>query len=152
MQVDFQPLQVRSFRQIATRSISPTERDGAATHSVWFEIMTNGKPTASAKVLGQMTLPGIKFTTATMAPFESTTLQIVDRGNTWQAATDDFAYEAALVGFGLLGQGKNLPPALNYQRVLELAEAAQAVSDRTRERGRFIASLKASQRQAGLAP
>ena len=150
IQVSFQPIHVKSFRTLARRSVAPVARDGAAVHTAWYEVVPNGNPSDVARAIGQVTLSNSKFTTTAMSLFDSSKMQIVDKGSSWEAAPDDFIFESAVVGFGLLLDGSAAAQGLNHTMVLDLAERALKVSDRSGERARFVKLVKDAQRAVGV--
>jgi hypothetical protein len=150
VQVNFSPNHVRSYRQIGERTIPATAADAPAFHIVWYEFLPNGLATeGAARAIGAVTLPGARFTTAAMGPFDSSKLQVVDRGTDWNAARDDFLFESAVVGFGLLLKGEKDAGTLDHSLVLSLAKRT-AAEDRTGERARFVKLVQDAQRSAGL--
>ncbi len=153
LQVSFDPNYVRSFRQLSQRTIAASAADAPAFHILWFEFQPNGQAinaTREAKMIGSVTIPNALFTTPAAGPFDSTRLQIVDRGTAWTAAREDFLFETAVAGFGLLLKGENHSPALNHSLVLKLAQHAAIDDDRTGERAKFIKLVEDARQMAGL--
>lgn len=150
VQVSFSPNHVRGYRQIGQRTLPATAADAPAFHIVWYEFQPNGTATDGvAKAIGSVTLPGARFTTAATGPFDGSKLQVVDRGSDWNAARDDFLFESAVVGFGLLLKGEKDAGALNLDLVLSLAQRTTA-DDHNGERARFVKVVQDAQRSAGL--
>jgi len=153
VQVTFDPNYVRSFRQLSQRTIAASAATAPAFHILWYEFMPNGQATNAtreAKMIGSVTIPNALFTTPAAGPFDSTRLQIVDRGTAWTAAREDFLFETAVAGFGLLLRGENPSPALNHSLVLKLAQHAAIDDDRTGERAKFIKLVEDARQMAGL--
>jgi len=53
-------------------------------------------------------------------------LQIVDRGTAWTSARDDFLFESAIMGFGLLLKGDKDCGRLNHALVLDFGPARRS--------------------------
>lgn len=153
VQVTFDPNYVRNFRQLSQRTIAASAATAPAFHILWYEFTPNGQATNAtreAKMIGSVTIPNALFTTPAAGPFDSTRLQIVDRGTAWTAAREDFLFETAVAGFGLLLKGENHSPALNHSLVLKLAQHAAIDDDRTGERAKFIKLVEDARQMAGL--
>lgn len=150
MQVTFHANHIRSYRALCQRLTPAAEKDGAATFNAWYEVIPNGVPSDVARTIGQVTLTNTRFTIAAMSPFDGSKLQLVDRGEAWEKAPDDFVFESAVVGFGLLMNGKPASEGLNHQVVLNLAERAQKASDRHGDRARFVKLVKDVRQAVGL--
>jgi hypothetical protein len=84
-----------------------------------------------------------------VGPFDGSKLNVQDRGITWQAAREDFVFESAVVGLGMLLRGDHQSPGLDHRLVLTLAEKSKG-SDASGERGRFIRQVNEVRRAAGL--
>ncbi len=138
LQVNFSTTAVRSFRQLGARIVPAQQADSPAFHIAWFEVVPNG-PLAEGgtRSLGEITLPNARFTTQAMAPFDSSKLRVLDKGASWQAAHEDFLFESALAGFGLLLKGDRDTGSLNHSMVLDLAQRSRH-DDRNGEYSRFI--------------
>lgn len=147
LRVGFDPRYVRSFRPLGERSLPAAAADAPAFHIAWYEFVPNGQPADAARVIGSVNLPNAQFTTATTAPFDSSTLQIVDRGTAWTSARDDFLFESAVMGFGLLLKGDKDCGSLNHALVLDLAQRA---GDGDSERAKFTRLVKEAGRTTGL--
>ena len=150
LRVIFHPGHVRSFRPIAQRSIAASTPEDAAFHSTWYEIVPNGAPATTARNLGHVALRNTAFTTAAMSIFDTSKIQIVDQGETLAQASDDFLFESAVIGFGLLMEGKSPSPQLNHRLILTLAERAQKAGDRSGERAKFIKTVKEAASASGV--
>lgn len=150
LQVNFHPTHIRSYRMIGQRAVPAAEKDGAATFSAWYEVTLNGAPGGNtARNIGNVTLSNARFTVTALAPFDVSRLQLVDHGHPWHSAADDFVFESAVLGWGMLLHGKNLPTGLDLQSILDLAEHAQKTADRHGERAKFIKLLQDARRAAG---
>lgn len=149
LRVGFDPKYVRSFRPLGERSLPAAAADAPAFHIAWYEFVPNGQPADTARVIGSVKLPNAQFTTATTAPFDNSTLQIVDRGTAWTSARDDFLFESAVMGFGLLLKGDKDCGSLNHELVLDLAQRA-GDGDRDSERAKFTRLVKEAGRTTGL--
>ncbi len=150
VQMNFSPAAVRSFRQLGERTVPAQQADSPAFHIAWFEVVPNGQSTeGTPRALGDIVLPNARFTTQAMAPFDSSKLRVLDRGASWQSARDDFLFESAIVGFGLLLKGEKDTAGLNHALVLDLAERSKQ-DDRTGERTKFVKLVQDAQKVAGL--
>lgn len=154
LQVSFDPNYVRSYRRLSTRSIAPAAADAPGFQIVWYEFQPNGQATdaardGAAKMVGSITLPNTRFTSVATGPFDGSRLQIMDRGASWKNAREDFLFETALAGFGLLLKGDSNVAGLNHSLVLDLAHRA-VNDDRTGECAKFIKLVQDAQRMAGL--
>jgi hypothetical protein len=149
LRVGFDPKYVRSFRPLGERSMPAVAADAPAFHIAWYEFVPNGQPADTARVIGSVKLPNAQFTTVTTAPFDSSTLQVVDRGTAWASARDDFLFESAVMGFGLLLKGDKDCGSLNHELVLDLAQRA-GDADRDNERAKFTRLVKEAGRATGL--
>jgi hypothetical protein len=94
-------------------------------------------------------MPATGATSAAMSPFDGSSLQIIDRAASWSAAREDFLFESALVGFGMLLKGAPDLGQLNHDLVHRLAERSLG-DDRSGERARFLKVLRQAQQSAGL--
>lgn len=148
MLVSFDPNYVREYRQLCERHQPAAELRQAGTHVVWYEFQPNGKTDAN-KTIATVTLENGRFTTQTVGPFDSSKLTVQDRGQSWRNAREDFVFDTAVVGFGLLMRGAAQTPKLNQALVLSLAEKSKG-ADTGGERGRFIRSVKEAAKAAGL--
>ena len=148
LKVSFDPNRVRQYRQLCERHQPAAELRSAGTHVVWYEFQPNGSLDGS-RTVATATLPGAKFTTQTVGPFDSTQLSIQDRGLAWQAAREEFIFDSSVVGFGLLLRGARHAPALDHTLVLKLAEAGKG-ADASGERARFIRLVTEAKKAAGL--
>ncbi|HCN30574.1 MAG TPA: hypothetical protein DIT64_17925 [Verrucomicrobiales bacterium] len=148
LHVAFDPNNVREYRQLCERHLPAGELRSAGTHSLWYEYLPNGK-SEPGKNVATITLPQGRFTTQTVGPFDGSKLSVTERGLDWRSAREDFIFDTAVVGFGLLLRGVNQSPALNHQLVLTLAEKTLD-SDSTGERRRFVRQVREAKAAAGL--
>ncbi|MFO1441377.1 MAG: DUF3520 domain-containing protein [Verrucomicrobiaceae bacterium] len=150
MQVSFDPLAVKQFRLLGERHIAAPQLDQAGMHVVWYEFEPNGKSdlkTPATRQIATLTVPNTRFTQKAVGPFDDSKLQVLDRGFTLDNARDDFLFESAVVGFGMLMRGTQQIGSLDHQLVLNLASRAKAESP---ERTRFIKLVQDVQKAAGL--
>lgn len=148
LQVNFDPNNVREYRQLCERHQPAAELRTAGTHVIWYEYLPNGSPDAS-KTVATLTLDKARFTTQAVGPFDESKLNVQDRGATWQNAREDFVFDTAVVGFGLLMRGIPQAPKLDHALVLSLAERSP-LSATDAERTRFIRLVKEAALAAGL--
>jgi hypothetical protein len=147
MQVAFDPLAVKQFRLLGERHIAAPQLDQAGTHVVWYEFEPNGKPSPASRQIATLTVPNTRFTQKAVGPFDDSKLQVLDRGFTLDNARDDFLFESAVVGFGMLMRGTPQIGSLDHELVLSLASRAKSESP---ERSRFIKLVQDVQKAAGL--
>jgi hypothetical protein len=144
LEVVFDPNNVRQFRRLGTRHVPSKELRSAGTQVVWYEFRPNGSP-ASAHEVGKhvatVRLPSARFTTQTVGPFDASRLQVLDRGQDWRTAREDFRFETAMLGLGLLLDGGLPGRKLNYQLLLEVAETSQR-NDAEGTRARLVQNLR----------
>ncbi|TLD69710.1 DUF3520 domain-containing protein [Phragmitibacter flavus] len=148
LQTTFDPKQVRAHRLVAEKHIRPTSGRNQATRIVWYEIVPNTGFSASddaPATLGRLNI--IQPRNSKSA--DESNLPLMDRGAIWKDAREDFIFETAMVGFGLLLQGKENIGHLNHDLVLNLAEESSSEVPQG-ERARFIQSVRQAQRAAGL--
>lgn len=153
VQIDFDPHHVRDYRLLCERHIPAVELDRAGVHVLWYEFNPNGAPAQFGSVhdkpVATISLPGAKFTTKTVGPFDETRLIVEDPGLPWAKARDDFAFESAVVGFGLLLRGAEQTGQLDYQLILKLARQSRGETPH-QERDRFIGLIQDAQKAVGL--
>lgn len=150
LQVSFDPANVKQYRMLCERHTAAAELRSAGTHVLWYEYQPNGDMGAVRdRQIATVTLPGVRFTSQTVGPFDSSKLQIIDRGYALQNAREDFVFDAAVVGFGMLLRGTEQTGMLNHALVLDLAKKARG-ADASGERARFIRAVQDAQRMAGL--
>ncbi|WP_038169406.1 YfbK domain-containing protein [Verrucomicrobium sp. BvORR106] len=144
----FDPFHVQGYRLVAEKHMPPTAGATLATRFAWYEIIPSRN--FAATLDRPVTLGTIELTqprTANVA--NPTPLKILDRGQTWQDSREDFVFETAMVGFGLLLQGTENIGALNYKLVLDIAEGTKG-ADPQGERAKFIHGVRQAQRISGL--
>jgi len=153
IQISFDPLTVKQFRLLCERHLAATELRTAGTHVIWYEFQPNGQPAdfarGSSRQIAAVTVPNAHFTSQTVGPFDSSKLQVIDRGYTLQNAREDFVFETSVLGFGLLMRGSEQLGNLNHALVLDLAKRAKG-SEASSERTRFIKLVEDAQRAVGL--
>lgn len=152
VEVQFDPNYVREFRRLGARYQPPAELRSAGSQTLWYEFLPNGAPAATyenGKLVATVRVPGAKFTTQAVGPFDASRLQVLDRGNDWREARGDFIHETAVVGLGLLLDGAAHIGGLNRKLVLELAQAAREEGDPDGSRARFINALRQLDRLTG---
>lgn len=151
-QITFDVANVKQYRMLSARQLAAASMESAATQIMWYEFQPNGAAAdvARDRLVANVTLPNARFTSPLVGPFDSSSkMQVIDRGFTLQNAREDFVFESAVVGFGLLLRGAEQTGGLNHDLVLNLAKQAKG-EDVTGERGRFIRLVQDAQRAAGL--
>jgi len=145
----FDPTQVQAYRLVTEKHTRPGMGGTQATRFAWYEIIptrnfraTQDKPAAIGTV--EIVQPR-----GTPANKEGSTLKLLDRGQNWNDAREDFVFETAMVGFNQLLQGTVNTSGLNHKVVLDLAEKTKG-EDAKGERAKFIQTVKQAQRAAGL--
>jgi hypothetical protein len=150
LQVSFDPAHVKQFRMLGERHLAAAELRSAGTHVLWYEFQPNGAgDVVRDRQIASVTLPNARFTSQTVGPFDSSKLQVIDRGYSLQNAREDFVFESSVVGFGMLLRGTEHVGSLNHALVLDLARKAKG-ADANGERTRFIRVVQDAQRVAGL--
>lgn len=152
LQVTFDKANVKQFRMLCERHLAATELRSAGTHVLWYEFQPNGSgeiPRDSSRQVATVMLPNARFTSQAVGPFDSSKLQVMDRGYSLQNAREDFVFETSVVGFGLLLRGAEQLGALNHELVLNLANQSKG-ADSNGERGRFIRLVQDAKQAAGL--
>ncbi len=152
LQVTFDQANVKQYRMLCERHLAATELRSAGTHVLWYEFQPNGSgeiPRDSSRLVATVMLPNAHFTSQAVGPFDSSKLQIIDRGYSLQNAREDFVFETSVVGFGLLLRGAEHLGALNHDLVLSLANQSKG-ADSNGERARFIRLVQDARLAAGL--
>lgn len=150
LQVNFDPACVKQFRLLCERHLAAAELRSAGTHVLWYEFLPNGGgDNAGGRQIASVALPNARFTTQTVGPFDSSKLQVIDRGYSLKNAREDFVFESSVVGFGLLLRGAEQTGDLDHALVLDLARQVKG-ADVSGERARFIRLVQDAQRVAGL--
>ena len=137
---------------LCERHLVAAELRSAGTHVLWYEFQPNGSSEVSrdgGRQIATVMLPNAHFTSQTVGPFDSSKLQVIDRGYSLQNAREDFVFETSVVGFGLLLRGADHLGGLNHDLVLNLARQSQG-ADGNGERARFIRLVQDAQHAAGL--
>ncbi|MBL9114725.1 MAG: DUF3520 domain-containing protein [Verrucomicrobiaceae bacterium] len=149
--VNFPATQVRNFRPVAQRAVVAQTQDGAAVHTVWYEVTLNGTGNPNGKSIGSVQLPAnSSFTHPALALFDNNRLQIIDRGTAWQSAPDDYLFESAVVGLGIILESQVKPAGLSLSQIETLAQRATQSGDRTGERAKFLKLVKELRKAAGV--
>ncbi|OYW19836.1 MAG: hypothetical protein B7Z52_03030, partial [Burkholderiales bacterium 12-64-5] len=152
LEVTFDQANVKQYRMLCERHKVATELRSAGTHVLWYEFQPNGSSETtrdSSRLIATVRLPNARFTSQAVGPFDSSKLQIIDRGYSLQNAREDFVFETSVVGFGLLLRGADQLGALNHDLVLNLARQSKG-ADTQGERARFIRVVQDARQAAGL--
>lgn len=152
LQVTFDVANVKQYRMLCARQLAAADMESAGTQVMWYEFQPNGTAAdiARDRLVANVTLPNTRFTAPLVGPFDSSSkMQVIDRGYSLQNAREDFVFESAVVGFGLLLRGAEQTGGLNHDLVLNLAKQARG-EDASGERARFIRLVQDAQRAAGL--
>lgn len=152
LQVAFDQANVKQYRMLCERHQPASELRSAGKHVLWYEFQPNGSSESlrdSSRQIATVMLPNARFTSQAVGPFDSSKLQIIDRGYSLQNAREDFVFETSVVGFGLLLRGADGLGALNHDLVLNLARQSKG-EDSQGERARFIRLVEDAQHAAGL--
>jgi hypothetical protein len=152
IEVTFDQANVKQFRMLSERHLAAAELRSAGTHVLWYEFQPNGTgeiPRDGGRQVATVRLPNARFTSQAVGPFDSSRLQVIDRGYSLKNAREDFVFETSVVGFGLLLRGEEQLGGLNHDLVLNLAKQAKG-ADADGERARFIRLVQDAQRVAGL--
>lgn len=154
LQITFDTLTVRSYRLLSESHVPPEAGNNSAAHVMWYEVVPNGAAPEQSRETGRsvatVTLPNARFISQTVGPFDSSKLRALDRGQSWENARDDFVFETAIVGFGLLLRGEENLGNLNHELVLRLAEKAQGNAAKNDERTKFIKLVQEARRVTGI--
>ncbi len=152
LQITFDQANVKQYRMLCERHLAAAELRSAGTHVLWYEFQPNGSSETtrdSSHQIATVMLPNAHFTSQAVGPFDSSKLQIIDRGYSLQNAREDFVFETSVVGFGLLLRGADHLGALNHDLVLSLARQSKG-ADPHGERARFIHLVQDARLAAGL--
>jgi hypothetical protein len=151
LDITFDPNNVREFRRLCSRHYPSPETGHAGKLVVWYEFQPNGSPAethGNGKHIANVRLAAAKFTTQAVGPFDTTQVQVLDRGLRWQQAREDFVFESAQVGLHLLMDGTPKIGQLNHQLVMQLAEHPQT-ADTDGSRAYFVKTLREVQKLTG---
>lgn len=150
LQISFDPANVKQYRLLGERHLTAAELRSAGSHVLWYEFQPNGAvDVVRDRQIASVTLSNARFTSQAVGPFDSSKLQVIDRGYSLQNAREDFVFEASVLGFGMLLRGTEQMGSLNHALVLDLARKAKG-ADVNGERARFIRVVQDAQRVAGL--
>lgn len=150
LHVNFDPANVRQYRMLGERHVNAGDLNSAGSQVLWYEYQPNGDLNVPRdRLIATLTLPNVRFTSQTVGPFDSSKLQVIDRGYTLKNARDEFVFETAVLGFGMLLRGTDNIGSLNHNLVLDLARQSR-VPDETGERARFVRLVQEAQRLTGL--
>lgn len=152
-QVSFDNLAVKGYRLLSESHVPPQPGTNAAAHVMWYEVIPNGSGDGSrenGRQVATITVPNARFNSQTVGPFDSSKLQVLDRGVKWENAREDFLFETSIVGFGLLLRGEENLGMLNHELVLKIAEKAQGDKAADGERAKFIKLVQEARRVTGI--
>lgn len=152
LQVTFDQANVKQYRMLSERHLVAPELRSAGTHVLWYEFQPNSSseiPRDSGRQIATVMLPNAHFTSQAVGPFDSSKLQVIDRGYSLQNAREDFVFETSVLGFGLLLRGADHLGGLNQDLVLDLARQSQG-ADGNGERARFIRLVQDARQATGL--
>lgn len=150
LQVSFDPVNVKQFRLLSERRLTAQELRSAGTHVLWYEFQPNGaNDVVRDRQIAVVTLPNARFTSQAVGPFDSSKLQVIDRGYSLRNAREDFVFESAVVGFGLLMRGAEQTGSLNLNLVMDLMKQTKG-AEAGGDRARFIRLVQDAQQVAGL--
>jgi len=150
LQVSFDRRYVREFRRLCERHTAATEMNTSGKQTVWYEFQpVSDEAVRTGRPVATITLDKGRFTTPNVAPFDGSKLAVLDRGTAWPSGREEFLFESAVVGFGMLLRGDHNSPALSHEVVLSLAEKGKG-ADASGERGKFIREVNDARRAAGL--
>ena len=149
LEVEFDSRVVRHYRRLATRFEPAASLETAGQQSLWYEVEPVAQESLSnGRAMAQVRLVKGRFTTPAAGPFDESKLQVLDRGQGWEAAPADYLFESAVVGLGLLLQGGQ-DARLNHDLLKTLTQRGIG-SDASGQRQRFLRELEAIRRAAGL--
>ena len=152
LQVTFDQAKVKQYRMLCERHLVAPELRSAGTHVLWYEFQPNSSSEIlrdGGRQIATVMLPNAHFTSQTVGPFDSSKLQVIDRGYSLQNAREDFVFETSVLGFGLLLRGADHLGGLNQDLVLDLARQSQG-ADANGERARFIRLVQDARQATGL--
>ncbi len=150
LSVNFDRRHVREFRRLCERHLPAAELRSAGTQTVWYEFQPVSEDLQPAgRPIATVTLDKGRFTTQSVGPFDGSKLNVLDRGTSWLAAREEYLFETAVVGLGVLLRGDHQSPGLNHQIIQTVAEKSKG-SDTSGERARFLKKLVEVRLAAGL--
>lgn len=148
LSVKFDPALVQGYRLVTEKHMQPSKGGTQATRFAWYEIIpTKAFNASSNKPVTLGTLDIVQPRGSNLP--SSGPLKLVDRGQGWNDAREDFVFETAMVGFSLLLQGSENIGGLNHKLVLDLAEKTKG-EDPKGERAKFIQVVKQARQVIGL--
>lgn len=148
LSVKFDPAMVQGYRLITEKHMQPSKGGTQATRFAWYEIIPTKAFNAAANKPVTLGTLDVVQPRGTNFP-NSGPLKLVDRGQSWNDAREDFVFETAMIGFSLLLQGSENIGTLNHKLVLDLAEKNKS-EDPKGERAKFIQAVKQAQHVTGL--
>jgi hypothetical protein len=143
----FDPAQVQAFRLVTEKQMRPSGTSTLGTCFAWYEVIPARNFHATAD--RPATLGSIHIEQPRGASSDLTPLKLVDRGQNWSEAREDFVFETAMIGWNMLLSGTENIGGLNSKLVLDLAEKTRG-EDAKGERARFINAVKQAQRAVGM--
>lgn len=157
LQVKFDELAVRSYRLLSESHVPPHPGTNNAAHVMWYEVIPNNGTSEASRENGRavatVSVTNARFDSPAVGPFDSKdspTLRALDRGVKWENAREDFLFETAIVGFGLLLRGEENLGSLNHELVLKLAQHAKGGKEVDGERAKFIRLVQEARRMTGI--
>lgn len=148
LSVKFDPAMVQGYRLVTEKHMQPSKGGALATRFAWYEIIPTKAFNATPNK--PVTLGTLDIVQPRGSNFPSSgPLKLVDRGQGWNEAREDFVFETAMVGFSLLLQGSENIGGLNHKLVLDLAEKTKG-EDPKGERAKFIQVVKQAKQVIGL--
>ncbi len=148
LSLKFDPAMVQGYRLVTEKHMQASKGSNQATRFAWYEIIPTKAFNAAANK--PVTLGTIDIVQPRGSNFPSSgPLKLVDRGQGWNDAREDFVFETAMVGFSILLQGSENIGSLNHKMVLDLAEKTKG-EDANGERTKFIQVVKQARQVIGL--
>lgn len=144
----FDPFHVQGYRLVTERHMRPTDGGTQATRFAWYEIIPTRNFNAAADRPVTIGSISIEQPRGASAP-DSAPLKVVDRGQAWGEAREDFVFETAMIGWNMLLNGTDNVSGLNSKLVLDLAEKTRG-EDSKGERAKFINVVKQAQKAVGM--
>ena len=144
----FDPFQVQGFRLVTEKHLRAAGGSTQATRFAWYEIIPTRNFNASADkpvTIGSITIEQPRGSSGG----DAVPLKLVDRGQAWSEAREDFVFETAMIGWNLLLSGTENVGSLNSKLVLDIAEKTRG-EDEKGERAKFINVIRQAQRAVGL--
>lgn len=148
LSVKFDPAMVQGYRLVTEKHMQPSKGGTQATRFAWYEIIPTKAFNASSSKPATLGTLDIVQPRGANSP-SSGPLKLMDRGQGWNEAREDFVFETAMVGFSLLLQGSENIGGLNHKLVLDIAEKTKG-EDPKGERAKFIQVVKQAKQVIGL--